>query len=67
MRGRWGADQRGKGSSECVSYKDSGFYFEGGGILNHQRVLSRGVAQPACILTGSLRFLCGEQTEGEQG
>lgn len=37
-----GADQSGKGQViECVSSKDSGFYFEGDGLLRHQRVFEQ--------------------------
>lgn len=55
-----------RGNSYSVVYKDSGFYFEREGILNHQRVLSRGETQSACILTWSLWFLWAEKTAGKR-
>lgn len=56
-----GADQSGKGQViECVSSKDSGFYLREMGFSDIRGFLSRGVAPLACVLTGSLWFLCGE-------
>lgn len=65
MRGRRGAGQRdirGSSYSTCpinmLALREMEFC--------HQRVLSRKVTQPPCVLAGSLWFLCREQTEREE-